>query len=85
VRPFRRLGVFERLSKLTIAVQIVFADSLDFCATLSQSRTALADENLFLRSNRPCSKNVRRRPQGPQPRIASSWLSWLISSTGVAH
>ena len=43
------LSVFERLSKLTIAVQIVFADSLDFCATLSRSRTALAAENLFLR------------------------------------
>jgi len=43
------LSVFERLSKLTIAVQIVFADSLDFCATLSRSRMALAAENLFLR------------------------------------
>jgi hypothetical protein len=43
------LSVFERLSKLTIAVQIVSADSLDFCATLSRSRMALAAENLFLR------------------------------------
>ena len=43
------LSVFERLSKLIIAAQIVFADSLDFCATLSRSRMALAAENLFLR------------------------------------
>jgi hypothetical protein len=43
------LSVFERLSKLTIAVQIVFADSLDFCATLSRSHTAQAAENLFQR------------------------------------
>jgi len=40
--------VFERFAK-TIAVQIVFADSLDFCATLARSRTALAAKNLFLR------------------------------------
>lgn len=42
------LSVFERLSKLTIAVQIVFADSLDFWATLSRDRMVLAAENLFL-------------------------------------
>ena len=43
------LSVFERLSKLTTAVQIVIADSLGFCAALFRSRTALAAENLFLR------------------------------------
>jgi putative transposase len=43
------LSVFERLSKLITAVQIVLADSLGFCAALSRSRTALAAENLFLR------------------------------------
>ena len=43
------LSVFERLSKLTVAAQIVIADSLGFCAALFRSRTALAGENLFLR------------------------------------
>ena len=43
------LTVFERLAKLTIAAQIVLADSLDFCAALVRSRKALAAENLFLR------------------------------------
>jgi putative transposase len=43
------LSVFERLSKHTLAVQIVIADSLGFCAALFRSRTALAAENLFLR------------------------------------
>jgi putative transposase len=43
------LSVLERLSKLRIAVQIVIADSLDFCAALFRSWRALAAENLFLR------------------------------------
>ena len=43
------LSVFERLLKLTIAVQIVVADSLGFCVALFRNRTALAAKNLFLR------------------------------------
>jgi putative transposase len=43
------LSVFERLAKLTIAAQIVLADSLDVCVALFRSRSALAAENLFLR------------------------------------
>jgi hypothetical protein len=43
------LSVFERLSKLTLPVQIVSADSLGLCAALFRSRTELAAENLSLR------------------------------------
>ena len=43
------LSGFEQLLKLTIAVEIVVADSLSFCAALFRNRTALSAENLFLR------------------------------------
>jgi hypothetical protein len=43
------LRVFEQFSKLTIAVQIIVADALDFGAALFRSRTKLPAENLFLR------------------------------------
>ena len=43
------LRVLERLLKLAIAIQILVADALDFCAALFRNRTALVAENLFLR------------------------------------
>jgi putative transposase len=43
------LRAFDRLLKLAIAIQILVADSLDFCAALFRNRTALVAENLFLR------------------------------------
>ena len=43
------LSGFEQFLKLTVAVEIVVADSLGFCTGLFRSHAALVAENLFLR------------------------------------
>jgi putative transposase len=40
---------FGQLSKLTIALQIIVADSLSLCTAILRNHTALAAENLLLR------------------------------------
>jgi predicted signal transduction protein with EAL and GGDEF domain len=55
------LSVFERLSKLITAVQIVIAASLGFCAAPFRSRTAPAAENLFLREQLALFQNREKK------------------------
>ena len=57
------LSVFGQLSKLTIALQIVVADALSFCAALLRNRTALATENLFLRKQLALFQEREKKPK----------------------
>ena len=43
------LSMFRQLSKLSVTLQILVSDCVNFCAAGLRSRTALAAENLFLR------------------------------------
>ena len=43
------VSVLRQLSKLSVTLQILFSDCVNFCAAGLRSRTALAAENLFLR------------------------------------
>ena len=43
------LSILRQLSKLTVTLQILISDWVNFCAAGLRSRTALAAENLFLR------------------------------------
>jgi putative transposase len=49
VRPFGKVQRIQAARKADNCRIDYLADSLDFCATLSRSRTALDAENLFLR------------------------------------
>jgi hypothetical protein len=53
------LSAFGQLSKLIIALQIVVADSLDFCTGLFRSRAALAAENLLRRQLALCQEREK--------------------------
>jgi putative transposase len=43
------VSVLRQLSKLSVTLQILVSDGVNFCAAGLRSRTALAAENLFLR------------------------------------
>lgn len=57
------LSVSGQLSKLTIALQIVVADSHSFCAALLRNRTALAAENVFLRKQLALFQEREKKPK----------------------
>jgi hypothetical protein len=65
-------NVFRQLSRLIALLEIVGSDCVSFLVALFRNRAALAAENLFLRSNWPCFRSVRRRPNGRLPQTASS-------------
>ena len=43
------MSIFRRLLKLSVTLEILVSDCINFCAAGLRSRTALAAENLFLR------------------------------------
>ena len=43
------VSIFGRLLKLSVALEILVSDCVNFCAAGLRDRTALAAENLFLR------------------------------------
>ena len=81
------MSIFRPLLKLSVTLQILVSDCVNFCAAGLRSRTALAAENLFLRKQLALFKEREKKakPTTTADRFVLSkltrffdWLSALV-------
>ena len=56
------VSISRQLLKLSVTLEILVSDCVNFCAAGLRSRTALAAENLFLRKQVAYSKSAKKKP-----------------------
>jgi hypothetical protein len=74
------VSVFRQLPNLSVTLQILVSDCVNFCVAGVPSRTALAAENLFLRKRLALFQECEKRaaPTTAADRFALSKLARLF-------